>query len=437
MLLRRNRTRENASGLIWPGFVDSLSALLLVLMFLLSIFMIVQFVLRDRITGQQNKLNALAAELSQLGDLLAMEREKSTGLEASIERMTASLMTSLIDRDAAAARLSASMSPEERFQTLLAALASERDLARSEKEQTAATLAITTSERDALKQSTLTLEEKLAALELALEAQRKKAEETLELLAAAEAAKSKLDAETLAKAAQADRATALAAVAQQALKSVQERDFESRKAVALLNAQVLELRRQLSVLSAQLDAAEAKDAENQAQIAALGQKLNAALAQKVSELQRYRSEFFGKMREVLSDRRDIRIEGDRFVLQSEVLFASGSAEIGPAGQAELARVAKSLAELATQIPADVDWVLRVDGHTDKLPVVGDRVKYRDNWELSQARALAVVRLLAQESKLPPHRLAAAGFGEFAPLDKGTTPAALARNRRIEMKFDLR
>jgi chemotaxis protein MotB len=204
--------------------------------------------------------------------------------------------------------------------------------------------------------------------------------------------------------------------------------------LALLNRQLAELRAQIAALNKALDASEARDAEQQAQIVDLGKRLNAALAAKVQELARYRSEFFGRLRDVLGDRQDIRIVGDRFVFQSEVLFASGEAELGPGGREQMAALARTLRDLSGSIPADLNWVLRVDGHTDKAPIRTDR--YPSNWELSTARAISVVRFL-QDHGIPPQRLAATGFGEYQPLEAEDSPEAYRRNRRIEVKFDQR
>ncbi|MCF4166804.1 peptidoglycan -binding protein [Zavarzinia compransoris] len=206
---------------------------------------------------------------------------------------------------------------------------------------------------------------------------------------------------------------------------------DAQAQVDLLNRQLAELRIQLQEIAAMLDQAEAADRESQAVIADLGRRLNLALASKVEELARYRSEFFGRLREVLGERKDVRIVGDRFVFQSEVLFASGSAEIGEGGQQTLARFAATLKEIAAEIPDDLPWILRVDGHTDVTPI--NSALYPSNWELSTARAVAVAKFLIAEG-LPPNRLAATGFGEFQPLDPENTPEALARNRRIELKL---
>jgi chemotaxis protein MotB len=201
--------------------------------------------------------------------------------------------------------------------------------------------------------------------------------------------------------------------------------------VALLNRQIAALRDQMQQLNAALEVSEARDREQKAQISDLGKRLNVALAGKVQELARYRSEFFGRLREVLGDRPDIQIVGDRFIFQSEVLFESGSAEIGLGGGPQLAQLARTLTDISNRIPEDIDWILRVDGHTDRVPIRNER--FRSNWELSTARAISVVRFLIRQG-IPATRLAATGFGEYQPIDDRTAEIAFRRNRRIELKL---
>ena len=201
--------------------------------------------------------------------------------------------------------------------------------------------------------------------------------------------------------------------------------------VELLNQQIAALRRQLAALEDALEASEKKDKEAQGRIADLGQRLNVALAQRVQELSRYRSEFFGRLRAILGNRQDIRVVGDRFVFQSEVLFDTGSAAIRPEGKVELDKLAAALAELEKQIPPEIAWVLRIDGHTDVRPISSPQ--FPSNWELSSARAISVVQYLISRG-ISPQRLVAAGFGEFQPLDGGTTEEAYRRKRRIELKL---
>ncbi|MCC0036897.1 MAG: peptidoglycan -binding protein [Hoeflea sp.] len=202
--------------------------------------------------------------------------------------------------------------------------------------------------------------------------------------------------------------------------------------VDLLNQQIAALRTQLGALEDALEVSESKDRETQAKIADLGRRLNVALAQRVQELNRYRSDFFGRLREILSSREDVRVVGDRFVFQSEVLFPSGGAELNPAGKEQMAKLAAAIIELAREIPEEINWVLRVDGHTDNVPLSGTG-RYADNWELSSARATSVVKYLIDEG-VPANRLVAAGFGEFQPIAEGDTDADRATNRRIELKL---
>jgi chemotaxis protein MotB len=202
--------------------------------------------------------------------------------------------------------------------------------------------------------------------------------------------------------------------------------------VELLNQQIAALRQQIGALEVALDASEKRDQQSNTKIADLGKRLNVALAQRVQELNRYRSDFFGRLREILSDRENIRIVGDRFVFQSEVLFPAGSELINDAGQGEMKKLAGAIIELQKEIPPEINWVLRVDGHTDNVPLSGAG-RYADNWELSSARATSVVKFLIANG-VPANRLVAAGFGEYQPLDTGDTPDARNKNRRIELKL---
>jgi len=202
--------------------------------------------------------------------------------------------------------------------------------------------------------------------------------------------------------------------------------------IEILNQQISALRRQIAALESALNVSEKKEKDAQLNIADLGQRLNVALAQRVQELSRYRSDFFGKLRDILGNRPDIRVVGDRFVFQSEVFFDSGQAVLRPEGRAELDKLASALLDLEKQIPSEINWVLRVDGHTDTRPL-GGTSSFKTNWDLSAARAISVVQYLIGKG-VPPQRLVAAGFGEFQPIDPGTTDEAYGRNRRIELKL---
>ena len=228
-----------------------------------------------------------------------------------------------------------------------------------------------------------------------------------------------------------DAANARVAGLQSALDDQQQLSQRARSQVELLNQQLSALRQQIAALENALNVSETRDQESQTKIADLGKRLNVALAQRVQELSRYRSDFFGRLREILADRDNVRIVGDRFVFQSEVLFPSGADNLQPAGATELDKFAKAIKELAREIPSDINWIIRVDGHTDNVPFTNGR--YKDNWQLSSGRADAVVRYLISQGVSPEH-LAATGFGEFQPIEPGSSPEARTRNRRIEFKL---
>jgi chemotaxis protein MotB len=332
---RRSRTID-----YWPGFVDALSTMLLVFIFLLSVFMIAQFFLSREVTGKETALQKLNSQIAELTELLALERASKRGLEDNLAAVNASLSASEAERN--------------RLRGILDTNSA------SSSEQGGQITALTTD----------------------------------------------LD---------------------------KERQVSSRamSQIELLNQQIAALRRQIAALEDALEASEKRDQESQARIADLGSRLNVALAQRVQELSRYRSEFFGRLRSILANRPEIRVVGDRFVFQSEVLFDSGSAQLNPAGQGDLDKLAQGLIQLEQEIPKEIDWVLRVDGHTDNRPIRSS--SFPSNWELSSARAIAVVQYLIGKG-VSPNRLVAAGFGEFQPLDPGDNDDAWRRNRRIELKL---
>jgi chemotaxis protein MotB len=335
------RTRRNDSGMnYWPGFVDALSTLILSIIFILTVFVVVQFYLQQEVAGKDTALTRLNAQIAQLTELLSMATTDKSNLQDQLAQLQATLATAQSDRD--------------KFKSA------------AEGAGAGATVA----------------QGKVSELTGQLEGQKK------------------ISSNALAQ-------------------------------VEILNQQIAAMRRQLAAIETALDASEKKDKEAQNKIADLGQRLNVALAQKVQELTKYRSDFFGKLREILGNRPDMRIVGDRFVLQSEVFFDSSKADLKPEGDAELDKVAAALIELEKQIPADIPWVLRVDGHTDVRPITGGQ--FKSNWQLSAARAIAVVQYLVGKG-VAPQRLVAAGFGEFQPIDTGTTEDAYRRNRRIEFKL---
>ncbi|MDY8108004.1 peptidoglycan -binding protein [Fulvimarina sp. 2208YS6-2-32] len=341
MALSRNRRGGGGNADYWPGFVDALSTLLLAIMFLLSVFVLAQFLLSREISGKDAVLDRLNGQIAELTQLLALEQSNAQDSEDQIASLRASLGALEEDRS-----------------RLQAALESNGGNAAA---QSAAIGALTESLADE--------------------------------------------------------------------ESISQR---ARSQVELLNQQLSALRQQISALESALEASESRDRESQTKIADLGSRLNVALAQRVQELNRYRSDFFGRLREILADRENVRIVGDRFVFQSEVLFPSGSANLQNAGTGELDQMAAAIKELAAEIPSDINWIVRVDGHTDNVPLSGTG-SFADNWELSVSRASAVVKYLVSQG-VPAEHLAATGFGQFQPIEEGSTPEVRRRNRRIEFKL---
>jgi len=335
------RSRRSDSGMnYWPGFVDALSTLILSIIFILTVFVVVQFYLQQEVAGKDTALSRLTAQIAQLTELLSLEKSGKADSEDQLAQLRASLASAEGDRD--------------RYKGLFEGAGAGAAAAQGK------------------------------ASELAGQLEGEK----------------KLSARALAQ-------------------------------VEVLNQQIAALRRQLAALEQALNATEAKDKESQARIADLGQRLNLALAQRVQELSRYRSDFFGKLREILGNRPDVRIVGDRFVLQSELFFDTGKADLLPDARTELDKVATALVELEKKIPTEIAWVLRVDGHTDVRPISGPN--FKSNWDLSAARAISVVQYLIAKG-VSPQRLVAAGFGEFQPMETAKTDEAYKRNRRIEFKL---
>src|SRR5262245_5010327 len=332
------RARREVGINYWPGFVDALATLILGIIFLLSVFVVVQFYLTQEVTGKDTALSRLNAQIMQLTELLSMEKTGKINLEEQLAQLRASLATAEGERD--------------RYRGLYEGVGSGASDAQAK------------------------------AAELGAQLDNEK----------------KMNARALAQ-------------------------------LEVLNQQIAALRRQLGALEAALEAAERKDKDAQKSIADLGQRLNVALAQRVQELSRYRSDFFGRLRAILGNRPDIRIVGDRFVFQSELFFDVGQAVLKPEGRVELDKIASAVLDIERQIPGDIAWVMRVDGHTDVRPIAGGRT----NWDLSAARAIAVVQYLIGRG-VSPQRLVAAGFGEFQPIDADRTEEAYARNRRIELKL---
>jgi chemotaxis protein MotB len=371
---------------IWPGWVDALSTLLIIIIFVLLVFVIGQFYLGQALTGKDNALAALNKQVAQIGDMLNLERKARADLELTIGRLSTDLQNA-----------------NQQLEVLGQLRAENTELSAQLQDKTAekdrATIAKQTQDLAMLQQSIRAMEALKANLEKQITELNVKA--------------SRSDSD-IAK----ERALTVEAQAQ----------------AALMSQQLQDLQKELEKLSAALDASDKLTAEQKAQVQDLGKRMNRALAGKLQELQRYRSEFFGRLRDVLGARPGITISGDSFVFQSEVLFASGSADVSLDGQRQLGQLARTLLDIAKDIPQEVNWILRVDGHTDAVPI--STSQFKSNWELSSARAISVVKYLNQQG-IPAERLAAAGFGEFQPIDPGRSDEARARNRRIELKLDQR
>jgi chemotaxis protein MotB len=433
---------------IWPGFVDGLATLLLVVIFVLMVFMIAQFFLSVALSGKNDALVRLNTEVQELAELLALERSANIELNANIGELSSQLQESVTAQDNLANQLRALII--ERDDLAVALSRAEAEALQAQRESTEAQSALAEI-RGAESEALSELEAERQKLEQAL-ARMRIDEEKLRQAQAFVASK-ETELEAAYKTIEADKETIEAQLAElailQSLRDEMRKEVlageaalveqesltdEATAQVALLNRQIAALREQLASLSVALDVMEAENEEKEVQIADLGRRLNAALATKVQELARFRSDFFGRLRELLGDRQDIRVVGDRFVFQSEVLFASGSAELEPEGRKQLSQLASALAEIATTIPEDIDWVLRVDGHTDRRPI--STPEFPSNWELSTARAISVVKFLIIRG-ISANRLAATGFGQFQPLDTGSDEIAFRRNRRIELKLTQR
>ncbi|MEO7063356.1 MAG: peptidoglycan -binding protein [Dokdonella sp.] len=355
-MLRRRRVFD-----IWPGFVDALTSLIMVMIFVLLIFAIGQFVLSDTLAGKNRALDALNSKVVELAKTLSLAEDSKHTLDAKVTELSASLGQASAERDQTRTALDTATSEAAKLNADIAALSVLKQQLEAQVASLAATL--DTSKQDLVKQTDLT----------------SAASAQVELL---------------------------------------------NRQLAALNEQLGKIQSALGIANKSVDAKDAK-------IADLGKQLNIALANKVGELGRYRSEFFGKLRAALGDRTDVKVVGDRFVVPTDILFDSGSAELGPEAQARLATMAMTVREVAAEIPSSIDWVLRIDGHTDKRPI--HTAQFASNWELSSARALAIVKFLVVQG-IPAHRLSANGFGQFQPLDSSDTPEAYAKNRRIEIQL---
>jgi len=434
MALARLGGARRPDNYTWPGFVDALATLLMVIIFVLLVFVLIQVNLAYRVAGQDATMNDMRAQILDLGELLNIERKATADLTAELASITTQLASATKERDTLAAQLSQSRDERDEIAAQLAEATTTLGVREMEIRRLQALQA---ENEEALAAAQASLADRLAALEVAeatlaaTQAELASVERSLEdRIAALEASQAALEtSEGKLADATARNVTSLARISE-----LETENAASRAEVAQMTNAVTALRLRIEELTGLLAEKEAQMARDKIAIASLGKSLNNALASRVQELQRFRSEFFGRLRDILRGREDVRIVGDRFVFQSEVLFAQGQADIGPEGQTQLAQLAIALNQIAAEIPDDIDWILQVEGHTDNIPVRAGR--FADNWDLSTERALSVVRFLAEQG-LPANRLAAAGYGEFQPLDSAESEDARRRNRRIEMKLTQR
>ncbi|MGB1106378.1 MAG: OmpA family protein [Alphaproteobacteria bacterium] len=420
MALARLGGARRPDSYTWPGFVDALATLLMVIMFVLLVFVLIQVNLAYRVAGQDATMNDMRAQIASLGELLNLERKANDDLAAELARISRNLADATRERDALEAQLADTSTTLEERESEVARLTALQVDSQAALAAAEASLADRVAALESAEAALVESQERIAALELTLE-------ERVAALEASEIQRLKAESE-LAEAA--DRNTlSLARIGE-----LEEKNAASQAEIIRMTNALTALRRRIEELTSLLAEKEAQAARDKIAIASLGKSLNNALASRVQELQRFRSEFFGRLRDILRGRDDVRIVGDRFVFQSEVLFAQGQASIAAEGKQQLAKLAVALNQIAAEIPEDIDWVLQVEGHTDDIPVRAGR--FADNWDLSTERALSVVRFLATQG-LPPNRLAAAGYGEFQPLDSAGTDEARRRNRRIEMKLTQR
>ena len=385
MALSRLGNTRRSENFTWPGFVDALASLLMVIIFVLMVFVLIQANLVYRVSGQDATLGEMRQQLASLSELLNIERRASADLAADLAQLQIQLDSSETERGALTQQLALVQ----------------------------AALGTRTSELTALTT-------KQAETEAALNAARDALDERLRALQMVEGQLALTEARNRTQ--------------QQKMQDLEAQTTASKAEVAQMTLVLAGLRQRIEELSALLAEKDQQAKDDQIAIANLGKSLNNALASRVQELQQFRSEFFGRLRDVLKGRDDVQIVGDRFVFQSEVLFAPGQADIGATGQQQLSQLAVALADIAAKIPDDINWVLQVDGHTDNLPVRAGR--YADNWDLSTERALSVVRFLVSQG-VPAARLAATGYGEFQPLTSGDTTENRRLNRRIELKITQR
>ncbi len=412
---------------VWPGYVDALSALLMVIIFILLIFIIAQFLLSEILSGQESELSSLHTQVNELTEMLGLEEKKGRQLNDQVMELSF-LVSSLTET-------------RTELNSKIKVMTKSSEMDRAELKQKIMLIGSLQEDIDALRRMRQELEDRVGNLAVALQTSQtdlgslRDRSKALEARLAEETDRTFLAQKNVEmKNIRIQALTALIGRQKQAIEEQRQLSADARAEVALLSRQINFLRKQLEEISQALDLSEVEKKVQTAEIKDLGKRLNIALARRVNELERYRSEFFGRLRMILGDNPYVQIVGDRFVFQAELLFASGSADLGEEGKKHLAKLAATLRDISKQIQKDIDWILRIDGHTDRVPISSG--KYVSNWELSTTRALSVVKFLARQG-IPENRMAAAGFSKFHPLDPADTPAAYRKNRRIEIKLTSR
>lgn len=412
---------------VWPGYVDALSALLMVVIFILLIFIIAQFLLSEILSGQESELSSLHKQVNELTEMLGLEEKKGRQLNDQVMELSF-LVSSLTET-------------RTELNSKIKVMTKSSEMDRAELKQKIMLIGSLQEDIDALRRMRQELEDRVGNLAVALQTSQtdlgslRDRSKALEARLAEETDRTFLAQKDVEmKNIRIQALTALIGRQKQAIEEQRQLSADARAEVALLSQQINFLRKQLEEISQALDLSEVEKRVQTTEIKDLGKRLNIALARRVNELERYRSEFFGRLRMILGDNPYVQIVGDRFVFQAELLFASGSADLGEEGKIHLAQLAATLRDISKQIQKDIDWILRIDGHTDRVPISSG--KYVSNWELSTARALSVVKFLARQG-IPENRMAAAGFSKFHPLDPADTPVAYRKNRRIEIKLTSR
>jgi chemotaxis protein MotB len=412
---------------VWPGYVDALSALLMVVIFLVLIFSVTQFLLSQILSGQESELASLHRQINELTSELGLQEQQNRKLTANVSEL--SFMVNTLT------------GTKENLESQVAEMTAGTRRDKAELEQQMRLIGSLQEDIDALRRMRRELEEQVGHMAMALQSsqnavgQLRDRSKSLEARLADESERTLLAQEIIdEKEIRIQALSALIGEQKQALAEERQLSADARAQMALLKQAIATLKSRLETVSLALDLAESDNASQETEIKGLGKRLNLALAQRVNNLEAYRSEFFGRLKSVLGANPLIRVEGDRFVFQAELLFASGSAQLGAQGIRHLSQLAATLKALAAKIPTEIDWILRIDGHTDRVPVTSGR--FASNWELSTARAVSVVRFLSSQG-IPQKHMAAAGFSKFHPLDPADTPEAYQKNRRIEIKLTSR